>query len=248
MRIRLSHLSMQYSDNVKQKTHDARIAFTRNRDWVTGTEAGEEPLRRVLRSAARRHGYWIHFWRGNWVAVRKDIVKPNTWKVGGFKIVDASATFGPGHDLGLCWVSFVDRRKLGRITVGCTHYATKGTTASKDPGRRVNLRHNKKVARKISRWGAQAGKGGNLVFLHGDANTVDKYADIFHGAKTFITCWDEVREWDNTGHGNIDFIARGRRDARVTCVGAEAHTDREMHLFTDHFMVDANYDVEPKAA
>src|SRR5690349_17707589 len=125
MTVDVAHFSMLYQLNEKQALHDAKKIFSKNYEWITGTEAGEDPLKRVLRVAAHNAGYTFFVFKSNWVAIRKDLIAPTTYKRGGITVLDNDLTVGPGHDLNICWASF-HNEGLGDVTVMSSHYATKG--------------------------------------------------------------------------------------------------------------------------
>lgn len=242
VRVTVGHASMQFSDSRAQKKRDALKLMSLGLDWLTGTEAGETPLRIELRNAAAKYGYYIHFWRGNWVAVKKSIVKAGSLQKGGRKVVDASQTVGPGHDRGLCFITFIDKRGIGKITVTAGHYQTKGSWVAKDPARRVNIPTNRKMAEAIAKLAREKGGGAALFWYHGDQNIDDEIADTFAGGPV-TSCWDELRKWPNTGKETIDVIATYDRDARVRCLAARAHADEDLYLYTDHKLITATYAV-----
>lgn len=241
---KVGHVSMQYSDSRAQWRHDARIIFSRGYEWITGTEAGESDNWAILREMAEKHGYVIRRYKSNWIAVQKKVIKSGTFKTGVKTVVNNDLVAGPGHDTAYLWVQFVHTTSgVGKISVTCSHYPTRGTPVSKNPAKRVNLKWTKKIALAVASKMAALGKGRALSFYGGDQNIVDKYADTFFGGPA-ISCWDETKNWPNTGHGNIDVIARYKRDFRVKCVRARAFSDRQLFLHTDHFLIEAVYRIQ----
>lgn len=243
--IGMAHVSMQFSDSDKQMAEDVERIFQRaaNRDlgWITGTEAGgvkAQPLPELLAAAAAKHGYRFHTAYGEWVVVREDLIKGN-WEQGFVDVLEAHASrTGSRHTRrGIATVAF-DTKRYGRINIGVSHYLTKGRKPG-DP----NYDLNTQLTEAIGAWATEVGKGKALVFYHGDQNIVDRVDDTFRG-QPLTSAWDELEKHENTGHGNIDVIASYDRDARVEATRIRALDDREFHLHTDHFFVEAEYDVE----
>jgi hypothetical protein len=79
-------------------------------------------------------------------------------------------------------------------------------------------------------------------FFTADTNLVDRTTDVFFG-KPLTTCWDELGKWPDTGHGNIDVVGSVDNDHRVKCENAKVLTDKDLELFTDHFVVSTQYRV-----
>lgn len=251
VRVRAAHVSMQHSDTATEMRADAVRLFRRERSrgawWVTGTEAGGGSLRDALESAARRFDYRLHVRRDVWVAVAKERVAGGSWETGFEEAVDHTEGRGKHGDIGVAWASFSDHM-LGRISVGCSHFLTKGRPVG--PARmRVNLDHNREAAAVVGRWGVERGKGSALAFYAGDQNIVDTgrhaKADTFLGEAEFTSAADELGRWENTGHGAIDVLASFDRDRRVSAVETYVLDDREFFLNTDHFLVEAAFDVKP---
>ena len=241
----MAHVSMQFSDTEAQMTKDADRLFARAQKqgmwWVTGTEAGgASPLKGILREAAGRYGYRLFAPSGTdaWIAVRKEVMVGKKWDAGYEKVVDGKA--GKFTDKGPVWVTFDTR--LGTISVIACHYLTKGRPSASSPEFRQNVQINQELALAIGAKTKELGAGKAIVFYGGDQNIVDRLDDTFFG-EPLTSCWDELRRWENTGHGNIDVIASYDRDGRVVCKAAQALDDTEFHLFTDHFWVQAVYQV-----
>lgn len=251
IKVRAGHISMQFSDTVAQWKHDAAAVFAQNLDWVTGTEAGEDDNYRVLKAAAQKRGYRMKRFGSNWVAVKKSIIKAGTFRWAHEVVVPNSQVVGPGHDTSVIWATFTHKTKgVGRITVMSGHNPTKGKPAveTKDPARRVNLRWTQKAARVVGRRAKELGTGANNLFFYGgDQNISDKAADTFFG-QPLTSCWDELKKWPDTGHGNIDVIASYDGDKRVSCVRARVFTDKELFLHTDHLLVLAVYRINLNGA
>lgn len=243
-RILMGHASLQFSDTPKQQQSDADKLFARAQKrglwWLTGTEAGgKTELKRILRETAPRYGYRVYVPNGtdSWIAVRSEVMTTRRWEPEYTKIVDGEA--GKFTDKGPVSVSF--DTVLGPITVIACHYLTHGRPVSNPEYNRM-LWVNQKLADAIGRVAREKGKGRALVWYHGDQNIVDREHDTFLGAP-LTSCWDELQRWQNTGHGNIDAIANYDGDGRAECAWAQAYDDTEFPLFTDHFYVEAAYDV-----
>jgi hypothetical protein len=243
VRLRLAHVSMQFSDSKRQMEQDATRIFERARSfeyaWLTGTEAGPaNPLRDVIGAEAREAGYRFAVREGNdsWIAVNRDLID------GGYgtfyaKVLDRHEGVGRHSERGVLGVEF-DNERLGHLSVLATHYLTKGRDGM------PNEDENRQLARTIGRIAREKGRGRALVFYGGDQNIVDRTDDTFMGAP-LTSAWDETGTYERTGHGNIDVIASFDPDSRVKAISCRALDDREFHLHTDHFMVEAVYEVAP---
>ena len=240
--LNVAHFSMQFSDTRDQVEADAERIFTRGYDWITGTEAGDYPVRIVLKKAARRHGYTFHEYKSNWVAIDKSLIVMGTRRTGHATIVDGKLTAGIGNDSNIVWDTF-RTSKYGTITVMASHYPTRGNPDAKMRSRRVNVRWTKKLAVAIGAKTKQFGSGPNLVFYGGDQNIVDRITDTFFG-QPLTSVWDELGRWENTGHGNIDVIASYDKDSRVKALYGRALDDSELFMHTDHFPVEAGFSVK----
>lgn len=232
----IAHFSERYSITKPQAESDAKHAFTRGYDWVTGTEAGENPIQDAERNAAKANGYTFHVYKSNWIAIKKSIMVPLTHKTGAMTVADTTLVAGPGHDLNFVWDTFYHLR-LGSIAVMASHYATRGSPV-RDAEHRVNLEWNKKLAHAIGAKARVLGAGKKLVFYGGDQNISDRLADTFFG-EPFTTVWDELQHWESTGLGPIDVIATWDADTRVSVRYARALDDSELRQFSDHWPVEA---------
>ena len=246
-KLKTAHASLQYSDTPLQQRADCEIIFKRARErgiaWVTGTEAGETQLWNIVKAAAAKYGYRTHRMRGNWVAVDNEIIKNGSWKADDVWIMDNDKVVGPGHDPSFPWVKFTHKTAgVGTITVCGIHYPTRGRLP-KDP----NFWVNKVYADHIAAWAKKHGAGSNLVFVGGDFNMpvlpkARKAPDIFFD-QPFTTASEEVGKFPNTGHGPIDHIASYDPDARVKATAWRVYDDKKIFLNTDHFYVEADFEV-----
>ena len=243
IRVKIGHASMQFSDTPEQWEADAKDIFTRDFDWITGTEAGEDDNWNVLSTIARRHGYMIYRFRSNWIAIHSTLVKPSSIRVKSRVVAKAAEVAGRGHDLTRLSVTFRHTVPgVGKISVIASHYPTRGRPDAKTPAYRVNLRWTRKIGKSVGRLARRLGKGKGLAFYGGDQNIVDRHNDTFFGTP-LISCWDELEKWPNTGHGNIDVIAHHTKDKRATCVGARSYNDEALFLHTDHYLIQAVYEI-----
>lgn len=239
-RINVMHVSLQFSDRTAQKRHDAEVIFKRARSrdalWVTGTEAQEADSRGFLDQYAGQTGYSFYVHGNCWIGLRKTEVRNVRHDYN--HVLDAGAGQGRHGDVGITSAEF--DTDLGQISVGVSHLLLQGYKPS-DP----NYRLNGKVLTAIGEWGKAAGQGRRLAFFAGDMNTPDRTEDVFRG-KPFTTLADEMRDWQNTGHGSIDCIASYDLDRRVKGAYWRVLDDREFYLFTDHFACEGGFDIGTK--
>lgn len=234
--VKLAHVSMQYSDTREQMAEDCAKVFSRGYTWLTGTEAGaDNPLAVLIPRTAEAHGYRVHRVRDVWIAVDRELVRGG-WRTGYVPVIESTEGKGRHTDKGIGWVAF-NTRELGRISIGAAHLLTKGRRPG-DP----NYRLNRRFSDAFRQWVVDAGQGSGLAFYGGDQNIPDRKQDTFMGAP-LTSAWDELGRWENTGHGNIDVIASYDRDGRVSAVKVRALDDKQLHLHTDHFLVEASFRV-----
>lgn len=241
MKLDLAHFSMQFSDTKNQKKYDAKKIFNQGYDAITGTETGEAPTRRALRVQAHNNGYSFFVERSNWVAIRRALILPGTYRKGHRAFVDSEDVVGPGHDLHVTWAGCAIK-DVGRVSFMSSHYATKGVPGGRG-GRGVNVEDNRKLARGIGNLAKRLGAGRDVVFYGGDQNIVDKDHDTFFG-EDLTSAWDELKKYQNTGHGNIDVIASYDKDRRVRAKYIRALNDDKMFLHTDHYAVEAGFTIK----
>lgn len=242
MIVKAAHFSGQFSDTPVQMEHDIRTMFRRKYAWWTGTEAGnpdKNPMNGILRRLADTYDYKIRIERGEYVAVHRAYID-GPFRGGFVPVIESYEGKGRHSDRGITWVQFPNNH-LGMITIGAGHYLTKGRSPKQTPGG-INFRLNKEYAEAIDKWGIEAGRGAALAFYHGDQNIVDRRADTFFGGN-FKSSWDELGRWENTGHGNIDVIASLDRDGRVTARSVRALDDRELRMYSDHFVVETTWNI-----
>jgi hypothetical protein len=240
--VHVMHCSMQFSDNTKQKQQDANRIFTRadarGVSWITGTEAGQSELRQALSEQAKAHGYKFYVQRDVWVAVDKALITKGSWDAGFIQTLEHNTGSQNFTDRGICWVQF-DNAQLGTVSVGTSHYMTHGRKPSDE-----YYAANTKLTRAIGEWGKVHGAGRKICFYGADANIVDRTDDVFRG-QPFTTLADELKDWQNTGHGSIDIIASYDADKRVKGKYFRVLDDKEFPLNTDHFACEGGFEVTP---
>lgn len=244
--LKTAHASMQFSDSTAQQKQDVEKIFSRGYDVIGGTEAGHGSgeLVGLIKDACTKYGY--SFSKpgryDTWVAVKNSIITKGTLVKGSeFALWRSSKTTPtpPGRwgDKGVVWAQW-DMPGVGTITFGAVHYLT-----HKGAGPKYKPESDKIYASVIDKWSKSHGAGDKLVFLSGDFNLVDKNNDVFKGLANLSTCWDDLKKWPNTGHGNIDAIARFKADTQVKTKAARVLDDGKLFLNTDHFLIEAEYTI-----
>jgi hypothetical protein len=241
------HCSMQFSDSTKAKQADAKKIFERvsskNKAWVSGTEAGlgaSADLRRALESQAKANNYRFKAQSDVWIAVDRDRITPKTWKTGWIKTLESGTGSQNFSDRGILWAQWEDKELKAQVSVGVSHYMTHGRTPKEE-----YYSANTRLTRAIAAWGKQHGEGAQLCFFAADANIPDRTMDVFRGAP-FTTLGDELKKWENTGHGTIDIIASYDADGRVKGKYWRVLDDREFPLATDHYAVEGGFVVRSR--
>lgn len=232
-RIKLGHLSMQFSDPRRQIVEDAKKLFARAKaedlHWITGTEAGPAGrVRPFLAEAAQTYGFKIVFSRtDSWIAVNKKYIDRG-WDKEYIQVHE---------DRGFTTVNFI-HTQLGRVSIGAGHLMLRGAQS-----RGENYQVNNRMNQALTRWAREKGRGSALVFYGGDQNINDKKLDTFLGAP-LTSAADELGKHPKTSpYGPIDVIASYDRDGRVKAHSWKVYTDREFKLNVDHFYCEAEYDV-----
>ena len=247
--VRIQHTSMEFSDSVEQHRHDAKVIFDRavaKKVWAcTGTEAGgarsNHDLRDQLIVQAHAHEFYIYAHpNGEWVACNRALMRDFDKGYAGpfIKAKGGKASQGAHAARGVTWVQGAGKdASLGRMTFGSAHYLTNRSEAA-------SRTSNEPLIRGIAEWGKKMGGGSKIVFLGADANTNDKALDVFNG-RPFTTAADELKRHEPTHgpHSYIDIIASYDHDGRVKAKSFESFTDKEFFLYTDHYMIEAIYEV-----
>lgn len=250
-RLKMAVFPGQFSDSDAQTRSDFQKVFARGYDVIFGTEVGPgSNSSPILLDEAEKAGYKIAV-RGRydtWVGVKASLVKKGTWKTGAEHAIDRSSMHTPKPpgrwgDKAIVWAQ-CEIEGLGVCTFGSVHPLTFGGA-----GPVLKAKTDDEHAEVCAAFVKEHGKGKALVWLGGDWNLNDRKNDLTQGKWPGISCWDETKEWDNTGHGNIDAILRYKPDTRVLrWVSAEALDDADLPLFTDHFLTEAVCEVELLAA
>lgn len=246
-KLRMQHTSLQFSDPKRQQRQDIHDLFDQGKAYPikTGTEAGADKSgdnmnRAFLRQFADEYNHAIHFAADNWIAVDRAIIKRGSLVRDELFLVSNDNMVGHGHDRVMCTMEFdhVDAG-IGHLAIGSVHYPVKARTPS-DP----NWDIAKACADKINRWMIEMGAGENLAFLNGDFNMADtlERQDWAFGGK-FTSMADELKAWENTGHGPIDGFCSFDRDGRVTAQRFNVLNDKEMFQHSDHFVCRGVWDV-----
>ena len=260
------HASLQFSDDRDQQVSDVEKIFKKGKAFPikTGTESGRETAtRKALIECAKDYDHAIKFGRSNFVAVDRAIVKKGTLRSDTVFVVSNAAQFpvlptrrehqprtrgggGPGgggadpgrrpghqHDRDFPFISFTHAdERLGRISVAGFHYSTKGREKG-DP----NADTNEMYAAKIAEWMRKQARGTAIALGAGDFNMLDplQRQDWAFG-RNFTSMADELGKYKNTGHGPIDGFVSFDKDGRVKAKKFEVLTDKDLHLFTDHYL------------
>jgi hypothetical protein len=100
----------------------------------------------------------------------------------------------------------------------------------------------------IGNWARAKGKGNAIVFLGSDTNTNDRRNDVFNG-RPLTSIADELKKWPATlGKTTyIDVIASYDHDGRVKAKSYQVLDDKEFPLNSDHYLLDAVYEVSERA-
>lgn len=244
--LRFGHLSLQFSDNRVQQTADLEKVFARGYDVLTGTEAGHVKTdwnqQEVTRCAAK-YGYVVSNPVGidTWTAVKKSLIV-GTPVIRMIHVLEQSSKFSPPPpgrwgDKGLAIVEWDMGKTFGHFAVSSSHPLTWGGA-----GKDLKVKTDKIYATAIRDWNAALPKG-TEAFACGDWNRNDRTNDVFMGIAPFITMADELKRWEDTGHGPIDAIAREKISTRVKCKAFRVLDDTEVSFNTDHFLVEAEYEI-----
>lgn len=234
--LKMQHSSLQFSDTRNQQVADVEKIFKKGKAFPikTGTESGRETAtRRALIECAQDYNHAIKFGRSNFVAVDKSIIKKGTLKKDTVFVVSNDRLTGHQHDRDFPFLAFTHTdERLGRISVAGFHYSTKGREEG-DP----NNDTNEMYAVKIAEWMRRQARGTAIALGAGDFNMLDnlKRQDWAFG-RSFTSMADELGKYKNTGHGPIDGFVSFDKDGRVKAKKFEVLTDKDLRLFTDHYL------------
>lgn len=241
--LRMQHSSLQFSDASAKQKIDIRDLFAAGYQYPikTGTEAGPEggnDNRKWLQEYAEEFNHALQFGRSSWVAVDREIIKKGTFSKDQVFIADNDETWGRGHDTVLATVEFDHEDEgIGHVSVGCIHYPLRGARPG-DVNHRINLR----TSRIIGEWMRKSAKGSALAFVNGDFNMPDDQIDWAFGGH-WTSMADELKKWQNTGHGPIDGFTSFDFDARVKAKKFEVLTDKEFFQHSDHFVCRGTWEI-----
>lgn len=255
------HASLQYSDTAAQMRQDIGDLFNRAKDrgvwFLTGTEAGPgaDPTEALLREHGERTGFRVFKPKQPtdcWIAVARERIDGGWTKDYEVTIPGSSALYkalGKDPDANPRWgpkgvvsVGF-DNDDVGRMNVGAAHYLTKGRSPKGQPINGIDHYHwNEELADAIGDWARKVGKGSALAFYGGDQNISDRLDDTFFG-NPLTSLQDELKKWENTGHGPIDVLASFDHDGRVEGKYIRVLDDSEFFQHSDHFVVEGGWKV-----
>lgn len=242
----VTHLSTLVFQGRQKQYEDLDKLLGLGYDVATVTEIASD--RKAFRALCKEHGYrgFTAVGSDGGVAIKKSLIF-RKWRTGLVQVIKKTGremgSTRPFGRKGICWAG-ADMGRIGLLDVGTFHMLTGGRRKGRasQHGRANHYRINQRYARAIGRWSDRHGKGKRLAFVTGDANIVNRVQDPFLGqAPNLITCWDETKKYPNTGHGNIDLIARRKNDGRVKCIHARAFTDKQRHFGSDHYQIEATY-------
>lgn len=246
VRLKAAQVGLEFNDPSRQKKRDIQNIFERadrkNLWWIGGTEGGRADSQEYLHQFSDKHNFRLFISHSLWLAVNREVIVPHSWDQHWMPVVESSEGEGQHADLGIASVHW-KHEDLGFMSVGETHWLTQGRTP-KQSKNGINYRLNGRLVEASSDWGRKHGKGGKLAWLQGDLNTLVK-DDPFRGGPWVIAS-DETGKHENTGHGEIDVIARYKHDTRSRAISWQVFNDREFPLFVDHFYCEVVYEVKPQ--
>lgn len=267
MKLRVAHASLQFADSPKQHAEDIAKIFNRARErryaWITGTEAGDgaNNTAEKLVEFGRAAGYKMfvpsleHGEMGDtdcWIAVRKDLISGN-WSSDYTRVIPSSdelyrqagsdAKLPRWGDKGIVEIGFDCDKLQGHVAVAVAHYLT-GAHHEGAGDHGVNRWDwNLKLDNALGDWMKREGAGKDLAFAAMDRNESDRAQRVNVPGGTTLA--DELSMWQNTGHGDIDWILSYDRDKRVEGLDFNVLDDREFKLNMDHFFVEGLFNVAP---
>lgn len=212
---------------------------------LTGTEAAEgRASHDLLPEIGGAVGFYVFAQAfGEWVCIDRSWATPLGH--GYTHVLDAfhaKASQGGHQPRGITFVQAAprDRSIAPVVTAGSFHLMTANSEAA-------DTQKNLTLQRALGKYAHHYGRGRRLVFANGDANLHDDREDVYAGSP-LTTCWDEIRSWPTTHppHATIDVIGSYDRDRRVRCVDARSLTDRQVRLHTDHYLIEATYEVRAR--
>jgi hypothetical protein len=264
---------MQFGDTREQHTHDVEKIYDKAVDRryaaITFTEAGpaSNNLGRELIRVGKDAGYqlWVPSEQAagpgkkadGAIAVRKDLIRgdfkreftpviPSAGELYRDKGIDPDRPGLPNWAAkGLITVSFESVPKLGDLAFGVSHHLTGGRFPNDNEQAGIDhYEWNEKLDHAITLWIREQSKGSALAFFNCDRNVSDKHSDQEIAGATTLA--DELRQWQPTGHGDIDWMLSANRDGRVSGRSFTVLDDREFFLHGDHYFCEGVYNVEPR--
>lgn len=256
--LRIFHLSLEVFDSTAQAAADVAKVGKLRPHLLGGTEAGEAEVKEMLRDVLGPKYYVFTASGGGdaWGAVRRSLVHSDIERTYKQIIASGKAMKDPHHYaakgvLSIGW----ENNQLGPMGfVPGGHYLTKGRwkgQAQQDkPGDPVDhIAQNLKLAGAMADETLRLARGKGLAWMTADTNLVlRQQAEKAVAGRPLTVCWDEVKHYPNTGHGNIDGVFSCDSDGRTRCIQADALEDRDFFLNTDHFLVRTTYRTRKLAA
>lgn len=241
----VQHTSLDVFNTAEKQTSDIMKAFAQRSHVILGTEAYPQGLR----AAAAKYNYWLFKPRAAdcWIAVSKTI-SPKKPRGSFVKVLPNAHEIRDPHpygNKGPVSVRFTHKngKKIGLIV---THYLTKGRAFGESQRDKPNcpIDHRKaniKLANAVTDVAAGMRKAGYAVLVSADTNMITRTDDPFFGGP-FQTCWKDVKRYPNTGHGNIDMIARDKENKDIH----PAHKAQVLglKLYGDHRTIKAHYFIQ----
>lgn len=253
--ITIQHFAGFVFDTPRNQIEDAHTIFSSDAHIKGGTEAGPAApeYRKALAREARKNGYLFYNPgpQDCWVAFREDMRVPGSAVKKGLRLIIPSAHSqtppDPHHYTakGIPWMQVVTPFGDGLLfTHNDGHWLTNGR--SPEQARQDNPRcrtdhygYNTQMAHKTVALGQRKVKNGGWASNAADGNLVDRTSDVYRGAPA-TTCWDALKKWPPTGHGNIDFIGlldKQGPGCKSKFVSARTMTDLDFN--SDHIPVEA---------
>lgn len=253
-RFKVAQVGLKFDQSDRKKRHDMNALFSRGYDWITGTEAGPGAgnSQDLLKEYAKKYGYELNVSNryGTWVAVKKTLIYNGLYKSQRFGLLGSKKMKpkppGKFGDKGIVYIKWNLGSVFGTVSVGAAHFVTQSAVGT----RAKKLSLDKAYTKRIEKWRLAWAKKKTVSFIGLDANWNDKKYDVFQGASKFITCWDELRTYPKQGTADtrldqvISAICRARSSTRARCVSAKVLDDKALFLNTDHYVIEAVYELD----
>lgn len=250
------HASLQVFDTDWQAVTDLHKILDRTRPHlIGGTEGGDLARKALLHEILESKGYIAYTPEGgdSWLGVKQGLAFGEV-SLASKKVIPSAPALGDPHHFSSKHVTRAsfNTRTLGPITfIGGLHDLTMarrpGQAQQDKPGDPVNhVEMSKKYMAEAAEQAKAGARGDGISFLTGDFNRIDRTSNLMYD-EDFLSCWDELQHWPDTGHGNIDAVIRLKSDRRVDLKDAYVLTDRDLALETDHFLTVTKYRVQKLA-